>query len=290
MFDFRYPALSLAAVFLALVIGLALGVAIGDEGLVSSAERDIRDSLREDVRDARADADRLRARLGERERLESQLYPLMVGGRLPGQRVGVVALGSVPDAVVDDVRQALGPTGARLVQVAVVAVPPDTGALAGELRGTRFATLDTDPARLERLGRRIGVDFVRGGGLLPRLRGTVLESTSGTSNGLSGVVLYRQGGEITGEGGEATAAFEDGLVAGLKRTDVPLVGVEQSSRDPSGIPFYEERGVSSVDNVDELTGRTSMVFVLSGASGAFGTKSTADRLLPEAPGAATDGP
>ena len=60
MFDFRYHALSLVAVFLALVVGLLLGVAIGDQGLVSSAERDIRNSLRADVRDARAEADRLR--------------------------------------------------------------------------------------------------------------------------------------------------------------------------------------------------------------------------------------
>jgi len=40
MFDFRYHALSLVSVFLALVLGLLLGVAIGDRGLVSSAERD----------------------------------------------------------------------------------------------------------------------------------------------------------------------------------------------------------------------------------------------------------
>jgi ABC-type proline/glycine betaine transport system permease subunit len=34
MFDFRYHALSLVAVFMALVIGILLGIAIGDKGLV----------------------------------------------------------------------------------------------------------------------------------------------------------------------------------------------------------------------------------------------------------------
>jgi Copper transport outer membrane protein, MctB len=285
MFDFRYHALSLAAVFLALVVGLLLGVAIGDQGLVSSAERDVRDSLRKDVRDARADAAQLRGQLAERDRLETQLYPLMVGGRLPGQRVGVIALCGVPDTVVDDVRDALGPTGARLVQVTVVRIPPDTNGLAGDLRGTRFANVARDPKLLERFGRRIGVDFVNNGAALKRVRGPLLESSSGTSNGLGGVVLYRQGGEVSGEAGTATTAFEDGLVAGLKRTDVPLVGVEESSRNPSGVPWLKDHGISSVDDVDELTGRASMVFVLAGASGAFGTDPTADRLLPEAPGA-----
>ena len=50
MFDFRYHALSLIAVFVALVLGLLLGVAIGDKGLVSSAENKVKESLRADVR------------------------------------------------------------------------------------------------------------------------------------------------------------------------------------------------------------------------------------------------
>jgi hypothetical protein len=283
MFDFRYHALSIVAVFLALAIGLLLGVAIGDKGLVSSAERDIRSSLRKDVRNARAESDRLRKQLSERDDVEAQLYPLMVGGRLPGQRVGLIALGGVPDGVVDDVRSALGPTGARLVQVSVVRVPPDTGALAKELRGTRFEGVAQDPTVLNAFGRRIGADFVKNGNALRRVRGTLLESSSGTSNGLGGVVLYREGGERSGAAGAAATAFEDGVAAGLKRTQVPLVGVEESSRDPSGIPWYKDHGISSVDNVDELTGKASMVFVLGGASGAFGTDSTADRLVPENP-------
>ncbi len=57
MFDFRYHALSLAAVFLALVVGLLLGVTIGDKELVSSARDDIRSSLRNEVRRAGAERD-----------------------------------------------------------------------------------------------------------------------------------------------------------------------------------------------------------------------------------------
>ncbi|MGI8593733.1 MAG: copper transporter [Solirubrobacteraceae bacterium] len=284
MFDFRYHALSLVAVFMALVIGLLLGVAIGDEGLVSSAERDIRDSLRKDVRDARAESARLRAQVNEEKELERQFYPLMVGGRLPAQRVGIVALGGIPDGVVDNVRDALAPTGGRLANVSVVKLPPDTTELAADERGTRFATLAQDPEVMRRFGRRIGVDFVRDGRDLRTVRSTLLSSSSGTLDGLRAVVLYRQGGEVSGPAGAATAALEDGLVAGFRRGRVPLVGVEESSRNPSGIPWLADRGISSVDNVDQVTGRTSMVFVLAGASGAFGTKDTATRLLPEAPG------
>jgi hypothetical protein len=290
VFDFRYHALSLVAVFLALVIGLLLGVAIGDQGLVSSAERDIRDSLRKDVRNARAESARLRAQVNEEKELERQFYPLMVGGRLTAQRVGIVALGGIPDGVVDDVRDAVEPAGGELVNVSVVKVPPDTAELATDERGTRFAGLAQNPDVLRRFGRRIGVDFVRGGRDLAATRSTLLSSSSGTLDGLGAVVLYRQGGEVSGPGGAATAALEDGLIAGFRRARAPLVGVEETSRNPTGIPWFADRGVSSVDNVDQLTGRASMVFVLAGASGAFGTKDTATRLLPEAAGRGGDGP
>ena len=65
MFDFRYHALSLAAVLVALVIGVLLGVAIGDAGLVSGAEQDLRSGLRQDVREAQAESAGLRERLEE---------------------------------------------------------------------------------------------------------------------------------------------------------------------------------------------------------------------------------
>ena len=55
MLDFRYHALSLVAVFLALAIGIVLGVTIGDS-LVSDAERALRGNLRADVEKAHGDA------------------------------------------------------------------------------------------------------------------------------------------------------------------------------------------------------------------------------------------
>ncbi len=77
MFDFRYHALSLAAVFIALVVGLLLGVAIGDKELVSSAQRDLRSSLRADVRQADQERDEAKARLREQEQFADAAYPIL---------------------------------------------------------------------------------------------------------------------------------------------------------------------------------------------------------------------
>ena len=97
MFDFRYHALSLVAVFMALVIGILLGIAIGDKGLVSGTRKDLINSLRRDVKNARTDADAFKAQVAQHDSLEHDLYPLVVQGRLTGQRVGLLALGKLSD-------------------------------------------------------------------------------------------------------------------------------------------------------------------------------------------------
>jgi D-aminopeptidase len=99
--DFRYHALSLIAVFLALGAGLLVGVAVGDSGLASSAREALRDGLRGDV-------ERMRGEIGRRDRFEERVLPAMLAGRLRGVRVRVV---SSDDAVVDEAREAVEAAG-----------------------------------------------------------------------------------------------------------------------------------------------------------------------------------
>src|SRR6478736_3123212 len=92
MFDFRYHALSLIAVLVALVLGLLLGVAIGDKGLVSSAENNIKESLRKDVRSEQKKAADLNDQIAAKEKFEQEVYPLLGDGQLWedfGKRMGV---------------------------------------------------------------------------------------------------------------------------------------------------------------------------------------------------------
>src|SRR6476620_9182857 len=98
MLDFRYHALSLVAVFLALAIGIVLGVTIGDS-LVSDAERSLRGGLRSDVENARADEAKAKDELAGRDRMLDEIYPQLVGSRLNGERVALVSWGPLPNGV-----------------------------------------------------------------------------------------------------------------------------------------------------------------------------------------------
>ena len=62
-----------------------------------------------------------------------------------------------------------------------------------------------------------------------------------------------------------------------------MVGVEEIGTDPSQIRWYLDHRIASVDNVDRIPGRASLVFALAGeADGHYGEKATADALLPDA--------
>jgi len=286
MFDFRYHALSLAAVFIALVVGLLLGVAIGDKELVSGARQDLRDSLRADVREADQERDEAKAREREQEEFADAAYPILTGGQLPGARIGLVLLGD-DDGAPDIVRDALEPTGADLAFVAVVRQRVDLDALAESARGTRYANIQRDPTLVDDLGKRAGIQMVLGGRLIGQVRTTLLRSLSGRFANLDGVIVLRSDDKPADkEDAERLADLQDGIARGLVQTGVRVVGVERRASEPSSIGWFRDRDLSSVDNVDEPAGRAALVFVLAGNQGAYGRRDSAEALLPPVVGRA----
>ncbi len=285
MFDFRYHALSLAAVFIALVVGLLLGVAIGDSNLVSSAEQTFRDQLRADVEAADKRADGLSADLDDARKdaseFEREVYPLLVDDRLAGARVGLVFLGAPSDEIAGRVRDALAGTGGRLAFVGVVREPLDLSGLADRAEGTRYTRLDRDRSLVEPFGERMGTQLATGGELVRAVRPSLLRSFNGALRPLDAIVVSRRPPELEGDAEEIRDGFEQGLVRGMNAANVPVVGAELTSTDPSQVRWYRDRRLSSVDSIDTVAGRAALVFTLQGAHGAFGVKDTADALLPD---------
>jgi hypothetical protein len=281
MFDVRYHALSLAAIFIALVVGLLLGVAIGDKELVSSARNDVRNSLRRDVAKANNQRDDARAQLAAQEQFVGAAYPILTGNHLRGRQIGLVLLGDDRDApgIVD---KALAPTGAHLKVVAVVRDSVDLGQFADRASGTRYDALEREPDLLGDFAKRIGIQIVSGGRLVDNARTALMSSLSGNFGGLDGVVVMRATEKPPSDktAADRLATLQDGIARGLVASGANVVGIEQRDSDPSYVSWYRERDLSSVDNVDEAAGRAALVFVLGGSDGAFGRRESAQALLP----------
>jgi Copper transport outer membrane protein, MctB len=283
LFTPRYHAVSLVAVFLALGIGVVLGVAIGDQGIVSDASRDLEKSLRGDLDQARSRASDLRRDLAQRRQFEQQAYPALVGGLLPDWRIGIVAMNRLPSGYVSEVRDAVEPAGAAIEAVSVVEAPVPLDRVKGELDGTKLERVARDDEVLDRFGRRIGRQLAQGGELVQRLRQELFSTSRGDYKGLDGIVLIRDPDELKGEDKARQDRFESALLDAAKDTDVEVVGVEKTGTDPSRVSWFADHNVTSVDDLDLVEGKTALVWALLGASGRFGVKDSAQRLLPPPP-------
>jgi Copper transport outer membrane protein, MctB len=277
----RYHATSLIAVFLALAIGIVIGAALGGD-TIEDTRRDLERSLTGNLEDARERADDLSAELARANEFGSRVYPVLVSGRLRGERIGVVALGELPGDVTDSIEEALAPAGGRLVGVGVVREPVDLQALSDELTKTRFADIVEDADTQSALAVGVGRQLVLGGTLLERVRSRLFSRASGNFGGLDAVIVVRQQPQDMGSLQRAAAGrVESGLVEGITATRAPAVGVESSDADPSSVSFFQGNDLSSVDSVDLVAGQLATVFSLLGAEGSFGVKASADRLLPD---------
>lgn len=277
----RYHAASLAAVFLALAIGILIGVGLGSD-VVSGTTEGLEESLRGDVEDAReAEEQAVQERDREREFAEA-VYPALVEGNLRGDRVVVIALGSLPEQLADDIAAAIEPAGGRLAEVAVVREPPDLRALAGAARGSRYARLRRDPQVLTEFGRTAGRQLVQGGRLIRQVRGQLLSRFSGRANRVDDVVVVREApDEPNDREAEAIDRLEAGLLDGIREAGRPTVAVERTDTEDSSVELFDSHGISTVDHLDLVAGRVAAVSVLLGAEGNFGTRGSADELLPD---------
>ena len=290
MFDYRYHALSLAAVLFALAVGVLIGVAIGDSNLVSSAKNGIVHNLESEVGGAQRHAETLQTQLSSEETFANDLYPLAVHGLLTGRNIGLVFFGGSSNRVNGLVRGAVTQAGGNLATVVAIREPLDLPGLAQAASGTVYAGLASGPELVHKFGGLAGRQLVSGGAqvsreLLSRVRGSLLSAFDGQLGKLEGLVVMRS--EPTGmntEQAQASAAFESGLIAGVTAVGVPVVGVELSNTEPSQVPWYKSVGISSVDNLDALAGQAALDYALAGFHGAYGVKSTADSLLPAVAG------
>lgn len=276
MLDFRYHALSLVAVFLALGIGILLGTTIGDQ-LVSEANRDLSSSLRRDVVEARGSARAAREALDERERFIGASFERIAGGRLRGRSVAIVSTGDLPDEVETGVRDAVQDADGEVASVAEFTPPPRLPEL-GEAIPRRFDGLLANDPRTASLGRAIGRSLASGGEVPRRLADRFPARFRGEFPRVDAIVFYREPGADRDKDQDR---FDQGLIDGLRSTGVPVVGVETLDTDPSQVGFYEDRMPASVDSVDTAGGRIALVLTLAGARGSFGYKGSADAPLPE---------
>ncbi|MFN2468078.1 MAG: copper transporter [Gaiellaceae bacterium] len=285
MFDLRYHVASLAAVFLALIVGILVGVGIASQDVVAKSERDL---LRKDKAALEQRLDRAEGRIVALTRSQSTgrdfidgTYRALMANRLRGRQVALVFVGSVDAKLRAAVQEALRDGGGPgLFRLRALKVPVDVRAIRKQLASRPALVRYAGERNLAELGTSLAVEFVLGGAtpLWNALETTLVEERSGNEAlAADAVVVVRTAGPQQ----RATARFLRGFYTGLASPGFPVVGVEDSSEEVSAVETYRRRGISSVDDVDTAPGRLALAVLLAGGRpGRYGVKPTADALLP----------
>jgi hypothetical protein len=285
VFDLRYHVASLTAVFVALVLGILVGVGLSGKGFVNDAERD---NLTSQIAGLQRQVDAAQGSLGSAARTREALrrfadetYPAVVPGRLKGKSVAVLFVGPIDRGTAFAVRKAVVDGGGAIVRTRSIRAPLDAKAVQEILkRQPAFRRLQGE-AKLDDLGGALAGELVQGDAtpLWDALdQSIVLERKGPSAPPIDGVIVVRTADPQRGP----TKDFLAGAYAGLARTGVPAVGVEPSGSGPSAIPAFALAGLSTVDSVDTSSGRLGLVLLLGGAApGSYGVKEPAtDGILP----------
>jgi hypothetical protein len=279
LFDLRYHVASLAAVFLALIIGILVGVGIASQTSVEESERRVLEQrisdLRRDLDDARADADLLDRQQAAGTSYVEESYPVVMSGRLRAVRVALLFVGPVEPELQAAVTRTLADASAPAVaRMRALELPLDGQAVLDAI------PTDAGTPTLEDVGRRLGRELVRGGetpfweALAPVI---VQDDEGGNARPADAVVVAHTARIDHGP----TSRLVTGIYAGLAGSGAPAVGIERTDERLSRIGVFDARGLSSVDSIDTSMGRVALAVLLAGGEeGQYGLKSTADAVVP----------
>lgn len=294
MISSRQHAISLVAVFLALALGLFLG-----SGFLGDRVNTLTGASRDRLGDLEQQNEQLNQKVNSANSFDAAMAPRLIRGALRGQSVLVVTLPNAADADVDAVKESMSLAGARFAgQIALTddfvrddkaeqlrtivdqTIPPgttlrpeltDSGGRAGDLIGA-LTLHRTGQAPTSTSDLRTGLQVLRDGGfidvadnavspagLVVIVGGDALPSNAGAQGPLIGqfaaaMAARGQGGVLVGRSGSAAGGSPIAVV----RSDPAL-----------------RNAVSTVDDVDQPTGRITTILVLAeeadGRTGAYGS-------------------
>ncbi|SDM86015.1 copper transporter [Allokutzneria albata] len=309
MISLRYHLVSIAAVFLALALGVVLGSTTVSEPLLAGLSND-KDSLGRRVADLQAERNGLNARLADADRFSGAIAPLAVRGQLDQRTVVLITTANANPADRDALTQLLRTAGATItgeLQLTETFVDPnkadqlrdlvprvlpagaqlptasDPGTLAGGLIGQLVllnpqnnkpqASPEESSAALSGLA---NGGFVRiGPNLRPAQLAVVLTggAVGGDAAGDRAATVSRFATQLDRAGAGVVLAGRGGSADGTG-----AVGVVRADTAATSI-------LSTVDNVDSFAGRVVTVLALreqlEGRSGRYGIAGNAQAPAPQ---------
>ncbi|MEU4161003.1 copper transporter [Actinoplanes sp. NPDC026670] len=309
MINFRYHVVSLTAVFLALAIGLVVGTAALN-GPVSENLRNNLEALNKDNNVRREQVNQLNESVNRSQEFASQIAPGLLGGKLAGRKIAVVALPGTEDHTEGVVKMltVAGATITARVRMEDKFFDPKT------VNDLLFLVDELSQPSISTANVPLNSDGVETASALLALTLLQATPTSPTAEDVTAVLAaFAQPGYLTTEDGATGGAEAIVLVSGVPATDneaakksrYALTMAEQLGKDTrmlvvagdnagegnlvSGIrndPTLVKQ-ISTVDNVSTVQGQVATALVtvervVQNKVGQYGLATGATSIVPSA--------
>ena len=261
--DLRYHLISLISVFLALAIGVLLGVAMADRGVISDRMQAEITSIERQVARQNREIGQKDARISDQEAVIEGISQVVIAGKLRDKDVALVSGPYANPDVSDGLESALDAADANLVSNRGLEPPgPDEITAQAPAAGETTTALQTTYAAKAR---------------------EVLGPDDGTGD-RPDVIIFIGGGRVLGGPPGARDALrraQTEMVEVWERAGVRVIGAEPLEAGRSEIPFFQEVGIPSVDNADSPAGQAAVVrLATTDDDGSYGVKETASDPFP----------
>lgn len=307
MISMRYHIVSLAAVFLALALGIVLGATKISSPLISGLQSD-NQNLTSNQQDLAATNSDLTARITSDDKFAGAVGPLAVRGTLPNTGVLLLTTADADPADRDAVQSLLTRSGATVTGQVQLTAELTNPSRADELRTLATQNLPTGATLPEvpQVGSTVGgllasLLVAKADGSAPAsaeqtaaalgaLTGSGFVVTSGAVTPARSVVILTGGAQTGGSEADRAAMLAD-LAAQLKSAAAGVVVAGRSgSATATGVvgviraDTAKSATVTTVDSVDTASGRVAAVLGLveqnGGGVGRYGLADTAQAQVP----------
>jgi outer membrane murein-binding lipoprotein Lpp len=291
--DIKYHIASLVAVFLALGIGVLIGSAVlgtNVNDIVMNQQKQIVDELnrkmdqiRKDNKAVQEEINHYKSALDISKEFETKTLPILVANKLYGRQVAIIETTNY--GINDQWINTLKNSGAKVKSI--TAVQEGFSLKNEETRKGIAAKLmlsnTSEAAVTKEVANELAVALTSAQNpeKLHYFEQLGLIKTSGEYGVPVNAVIFVGGSQI--DMGDRCANFDLPMISYFLSKNIPVYGVEPSNVVFSYMKQYQKLKMSTIDNIDMISGQVSLVMAVYGKPGNYGIKTSARQLMPAIP-------
>ena len=279
----KFYLLTVIFIFLALGIGIFIGFIFDAQGILMTEREDLIEKLEEKFTDLESEKEKIRESMSVIEKENNNylefmevIFPQLIKDRLKDLNVAIVAIDQ--DYDYSEIVYTLENSGANVVSYTI-------------FKDNFLEKLETSETSMIINETGLSIDEVYNK-LIFKLTETIISgSKENIIDYLSNNNLIKTVGDydkfvdyviIAGGRSKSDIVKEDtihrNIIDCVNRKNVPIVGVERSDVSVSFIDIYKKKGISTIDNINSIIGKVSLVYTMKGNPGNYGVKSSAESL------------